>query len=269
MPQISGRQLLNTRTLIPLHARRCQNSFASEAELPEHISIEGVEGSNANILNSIAYARMFFHFCCMRRECHQPFFLPLTATSRRRKRRVIAFSTGIMSFSVIICVLYMMNVSQASTRVTQTIATVFGALKRAFRDIDWRSNAGFRVTHAMKVSIAMSMTLGVLLGVGVGLISGLEPAVIIGVSASMALGCVFVMSFAILHGVNALRAVSFALFVSTCLPFGFGIGFGIGILMGVFIGLEDADDIREKTSDFVRNFGEFLRIVTAFTLEIS
>lgn len=114
----------------------------------------------------------------------------------------------------------------------------------------------------------MSMALGVLLGVGVGLISGLEPAVVIGVSASMAMGCVFVMSFAILHGVNALRAVSFALFVSICLPFGFGFGFGVGILVGVFLGLEDPDDIREKTKDFVSNFGDFVRVVAAFTLEI-
>lgn len=114
----------------------------------------------------------------------------------------------------------------------------------------------------------MSMALGVMLGIGVGLVSGLEPAVVIGVSASMAMGCVFVMSFAILHGVNALRAVSFALFVSVCLPFGFGIGFGIGVLIGVFLGLEDPDDIREKTTDFVHNFSDFVKVVTAFTLEI-
>lgn len=114
----------------------------------------------------------------------------------------------------------------------------------------------------------MSMALGVILGVAVGIISGLEPAVVIGVSASMAMGCVFVMSFAILHGVNALRAVSFALFVSICLPFGFGAGFGFGILIGVFLGLEDADDIREKTKDFVIHFADFLHVVTAFTLEI-
>lgn len=120
----------------------------------------------------------------------------------------------------------------------------------------------------MKVSIAMSMALGVLLGIGVGIISGLEPAVVIGVSASMAMGCVFVMSFAILHGVNAIRAVSFALFVSICLPFGFGFGFGIGILVGVFLGLEDPDEIREKTKDFVTNFTDFLHVVTAFSLEI-
>ncbi|CAN8061470.1 unnamed protein product [Agarophyton chilense] len=84
----------------------------------------------------------------------------------------------------------------------------------------------------------------------------------------MAMGCVFVMSFAILHGVNALRAIAFALFVSVCLPVGFGVGFGSGILVGVFLGLEDADEIREKTSDFVNNFGDFVKVVTAFTLEI-
>lgn len=112
------------------------------------------------------------------------------------------------------------------------------------------------------------MALGILLGVGVGLISGLEPAVVIGVSASMAMGCVFVMSFAILHGVNALRAVAFALFVSVCLPFGFGFGFGVGILAGVFLGLEDPEEIRDKTRDFMGNFGDFVRVVAAFTLEI-
>lgn len=133
---------------------------------------------------------------------------------------------------------------------------------------DWRASAAFRITPAMKISILMSMALGILLGIGVGLISGLEPAVVIGVSASMAMGCVFVMSFAILHGVNALRAVSFALFVSICLPFGFGFGFGIGILMGVFLGLEEADEIREKTKDFVDNFWDFVKVVAAFTLEI-
>lgn len=133
---------------------------------------------------------------------------------------------------------------------------------------NWRQSAAFRVTDAMKVSIGISLVLGILLGVGVGLLSGLEPAVVIGVSASMAMGCVFVMSFAILHGVNALRAVSFAMFVSVCLPFGFGVGFGVGILCGVFLGLEDPDDIREKTSEFVNHFDEFARVVIAFTLEI-
>lgn len=133
---------------------------------------------------------------------------------------------------------------------------------------DWRGNASFYVTNAMKVSIAFSMTIGTILGVAVGLISGLEPAVVIGVSASMAMGCVFVMSFAVLQGVNPLRAIAFALFVSICLPFGFGFGFGFGVLLGVACGLEDPDEIREKTSDFIYNFSDFVRVVAAFTLEI-
>lgn len=120
----------------------------------------------------------------------------------------------------------------------------------------------------MHASMYLSLLLGLGLGAGVGLLSGCEPAVVIGVSASMAMGCVFVMSFAVLHGVNALRAVAFALFVSVCLPFGFGCGFGLGVLGAVFLGLEDADDVREKTSDFVRNFPDFVKVVAAFTLEI-
>lgn len=138
----------------------------------------------------------------------------------------------------------------------------------AARSFHWRDAASFRVTPAMVVSISLSMLLGVLLGVGVGLVSGLEPAVVIGVSASMAMGCVFVMSFAILHGVDVLRAVSFAMFVTLCLPVGFGVGFGIGVLGGVFLGLERADDVRDKTREFVGHFGEFLRVVAAFSLEI-
>lgn len=120
----------------------------------------------------------------------------------------------------------------------------------------------------MRLSIAMSMVLGILLGIAVALISGLEPAVVIGVSASMAMGCVFVMSFAVLHGVNALRAISFALFVSVCLPLGFGFGFGCGVLLGVFLGLEEPDDIRDKTEEFVTHFRDFVAVVLAFTMEI-
>ena len=120
----------------------------------------------------------------------------------------------------------------------------------------------------MRVSIALSLILGVVLGAGVGVLSGLEPAVVIGVSASMALGCVFVMSFAIVHGVNVLRATAFAVFVSACLPLGFGVGFGFGILAAVFMGIEHPDDVRDKTSHFVEHFADFARVVVAFTMEI-
>lgn len=167
-----------------------------------------------------------------------------------------------------LCTLYCLHLSALAKRSLRCLSATLAHLHQTLASFDWRASAAFRVTDAMKVSIAMSMALGILLGVGVGLISGLEPAVVIGVSASMAMGCVFVMSFAILHGVNALRAVSFALFVSICLPFGFGLGFGAGILLGVFLGLEDADDIRERTRDFVSHFGDFLKVVAAFTLEI-
>ena len=136
------------------------------------------------------------------------------------------------------------------------------------RTYDWKSAISFRVTYPMRVSIALSLVLGVVLGAGVGILSGLEPAVVIGVSASMALGCVFVMSFAIVHGVNVLRATAFAIFVSACLPLGFGVGFGFGILAAVFMGIEHPDDVRDKTSHFVHHFSDFARVVLAFTLEI-
>ncbi len=109
------------------------------------------------------------------------------------------------------------------TAVKRRTWGAFAALHRAVkgaREFDWRGTAAFRVTQPMRISIALSLVLGVLLGVGVGVLSGLEPSVVIGVSASMALGCVFVMSFAIVHGVNVLRATCFAIFVSACLPAG-------------------------------------------------
>lgn len=211
---------------------------------------------------------MFFNVPCISVLCDEGLSLPATTPARRAKRRVLALSTCCFTFLAASCVVYLMFMSDVSTRLSDLLGGFFSGLKRALAAVDWRASAAFRVTQAMRMSIAMSMALGLLLGVGVGLISGLEPAVVIGVSASMAMGCVFVMSFAILHGVNALRAVAFALFVSVCLPVGFGLGFGTGILMGVFLGLEDPDDIREKTTDFVRNFGEFIKIVAAFTLEI-
>lgn len=154
------------------------------------------------------------------------------------------------------------------TRYASRLAGVMERIHWAVTQFDWRAHAAFRVTHAMKMSILMSTVLGMCLGAGVGLVSGLEPAVVVGVSASMAMGCVFVMSFAILHGVGALRAIAFALFVSLCLPFGFGLGFGTGVLVGVFLGVEEADDIRDKTNDFVINFGDFVQVVTAFTMQV-
>lgn len=114
----------------------------------------------------------------------------------------------------------------------------------------------------------MSLVLGVALGIGVGVISGLEPAVVIGVSASMAMGCVFVMSFAILHGVSAVRALVFAMFVSACMPLGFGVGVGIGIMIAIVFGLEDPDELREKTRYFVTHFAEFVQEVVVFSIDI-
>lgn len=184
------------------------------------------------------------------------------------KRRLSFLCFVLILIVVSFCTLSCLHLPTLTQRFFETLSRFLTRFHTALASFDWRASAAFRVTDAMKVSIAMSMALGTLLGVGVGLISGPEPAVVIGVSASMALGCVFVMSFAILHGVNALRAVSFALFVSTCLPFGFGFGFGVGILLGVFLGLEEADEIREKTKDFLWHFGDFVKVVTAFTLEI-
>lgn len=194
--------------------------------------------------------------------------LPGLPPRRASKRRLSASSIASLSALFVVVLLCLLRSSSPACRLWRALSESARRFYAAVAAFDWRSAAAFRVTDAIKVSIAMSLALGVLLGVGVGLVSGLEPAVVIGVSASMAMGCVFVMSFAILHGVNALRAVSFALFVSICLPFGFGVGFGVGILMGVFLGLEDPDDIREKTNDFVANFGDFVRVVAAFTLEI-
>lgn len=207
------------------------------------------------------------------RITHQPATHPSTAalpqpTTLRRKHRAASVSATCLSCLLALSCIYLLHASGASLNLACTLQAFVRRAYLAFTAFDWRASAAFRVTDAIKVSIAMSMALGVMLGIGVGLVSGLEPAVVIGVSASMAMGCVFVMSFAILHGVNALRAVSFALFVSVCLPFGFGIGFGIGVLIGVFLGLEDPDDIREKTTDFVHNFSDFVKVVTAFTLEI-
>lgn len=168
-----------------------------------------------------------------------------------------------------------------ATHASSTASTSRAIRKRAYTarrsilasfhrmsNFDWRSNIAFKVTKPMRVSIALSLVLGVVLGAGVGVLSGLEPAVVIGVSASMALGCVFVMSFAIVHGVPVLRATAFAIFVSVCLPLGFGVGFGFGILAAVFMGIEHPDDVRDKTSHFVTHFSDFTRVVLAFTLEI-
>lgn len=195
--------------------------------------------------------------------------LPVTNDPRRTmKSRRLSMSSIIFLSLCGIMSLYLIHATGFGIHFVRSAARVVRKTYVSVSSFDWRGNASFHVTEAMKVSIGMSMALGVLLGIGVGIISGLEPAVVIGVSASMAMGCVFVMSFAILHGVNALRAIVFAIFVSICLPFGFGLGFGIGILVGVFLGLEHPDDIREKTKDFVHNFGDFVRVVTAFTLEI-
>lgn len=177
------------------------------------------------------------------------------------------------------------------TRAVAAIEAVRTAVSRAAR-FDWRAAAFFKVTHAMRVSMMLSLSLGALLGIGVGVLSGLEPTVVIAVSASMALGCAFVMSFAILHGVNVLRAACFAAFVSACLPAGFGVGFGVGCLVAgtsrvfilrqkryadsnnyfcsaaVFMGLENPSEVREKTHHFVTHFDDFARVVFAFTLEI-
>lgn len=195
--------------------------------------------------------------------------LPVTNDPRRTtKSRRLTIPTMLFFSLCGIMSLYLIHATGFGVHFVRTGARIVRKTYIGISSFDWRGNASFHVTEAMKVSIGMSMALGILLGIGVGIISGLEPAVVIGVSASMAMGCVFVMSFAILHGVNALRAVVFAIFVSVCLPFGFGFGFGIGILIGVFLGLEHPDDIREKTKDFVNNFGDFVRVVTAFTLEI-
>lgn len=141
------------------------------------------------------------------------------------------------------------------------------AINRAYA-FDWRATVSFPVTHPMRVSVALSLVLGVFLGSAVGILSGVEPAVIIGVSASMSLGCVFVMLFAIVHGVNVLRATAFALLVSSCLPIGFGFGFGLGVLIAVFLGLEHPDDVRDKASHFVTHIFDFTRVVLLFTFKI-
>lgn len=199
--------------------------------------------------------------------------LPLTYEPMRRKTRTSSLWLTLMTLAAaaLLTVFYTLVDGHARTTGLALADGVKEVLKRLYDNvcmIEWKRSASFHVTDAMRLSIALSMALGVLLGTGVGIISGLEPAVVIGVSASMAMGCVFVISFAILHGVSAIRSVTFALFVSTCLPLGFGLGFGIGILIAVFLGLEDADDIREKTGDFVNNFPDFVRVVAAFTLEI-
>lgn len=185
----------------------------------------------------------------------------------RRKSRIVALSTTTLVFVLVTWAHFILGARFPSRLISATCAIVRHLYSTA-TTFDWRYNASFRVTHAMKISIALSMVLGMMLGIGVGLISGFEPAVVIGVSASMAMGCVFVMTFAVLHGVNALRAAAFALFVSFCLPFGFGFGFGVGILIGIAFGLEDADDVREKTADFIYNFPDFVKVAAAFTLEI-
>lgn len=178
---------------------------------------------------------------------------------RRRAIRVLLACTGAIALLI--------ASSQrplATARLHRAVTTTISHIQR----YDWRGAIMFRITAPMRVSIALSLVLGVLLGGGVGVLSGLEPAVVIGVSASMALGCVFVMTFAIVHGVNVLRATAFAVFVSACLPLGFGIGFGCGVLVAVFIGLEHPDDVREKTTHFITHLSDFAKVVLAFTLEI-
>lgn len=256
--------------LPPLYARSFFRELVGKSIYPANEFRGELVARRAVATNPVGNAShaMFFNVPCIRILYDDGLSLPATTPARRAKRRALALSTCCFTFLAASCVVYVVAMSDVSARLFGLLGGFFSGLKRALAAVDWRANAAFRVTEAMRMSIAMSMILGLLLGVGVGLISGLEPAVVIGVSASMAMGCVFVMSFAILHGVNALRAVAFALFVSVCLPVGFGLGFGTGILIGVFLGLEDPDDIREKTADFVKNFGEFIKIVAAFTLEI-
>lgn len=190
----------------------------------------------------------------------------------RLMKSIIPSRKGVMSLFMrwlaVIFVLYFLHSTGLGSYVFRVTHIYVKETYDKVLNYDWKASASFQVTDAMRMSIVMSLALGIVLGFGVGLMSGLEPAIVIGVSASMALGCLFVMSFAVLHGVNALRAVSFAMFVSICLPFGFGYGFGTGILVGMFVGLEDPDDIRDKINDFITNFGDFVKVVTAFTLEI-
>lgn len=97
---------------------------------------------------------------------------------------------------------------------------------------DWVGETLFRMTRPICVTLLMSLFLGTVLGFAVGLLHGPEPAVVIGVSGSMALGYVFVLAAAILQGVNVLRASFFSAVVSGTLPLGFGLGFGSGCLCG-------------------------------------
>lgn len=198
--------------------------------------------------------------------------LPMVTTSpSRRRKRVALGRKGLLTtvtITLFVTICYACWATPGIWRAGQAFMRVLKRAWWALRTYDWKGAATFRVTPAMRTSVALSLILGVLLGAAVGVVSGLEPAVVVGVSASMAIGCVFVMSFAIIHGVNALRAISFALFVSLCLPFGFGFGFGVGILISIFLGLEDPEDVGDKTRDFVQNFPDFIKVVAAFTLEI-
>lgn len=196
---------------------------------------------------------------------------PAATSSLRRRKRVALGHTGILAvvgFTLLLTISCACWATPGIHRIASALVTVMKRTWNTLCTFDWRGSATFHVTPAMRTSVALSLVLGVLLGAAVGVVSGLEPAVVVGVSASMAIGCVFVMSFAVIHGVNALRAISFALFVSLCLPFGFGFGFGVGILISVFFGLEDPEDVADKTKDFVCNFPDFIKVVAAFTLEI-